>query len=377
MRVFIVGSTREIPEEQKRKMEDACRRLGGVFARGGHSLILGSDEPDTADTFVVDGADAEPDASPHEIYIYRRRSTYHRPFGDRRFSNVTLHLRDDFREQTAAHAKSIEDADVVLLIGGRQKTLAAGYVAHALDKPYLPILCFGGSAAELWTDFEARYRLCNINDGEFEAVKWKCDPHAVVACCEKLHEAFKRSRSKEIKEGDMTFAATVPEYVDTKSSAQGIRIFISHSSIDRNEASKLVDLLRSALNLCAREIRCSSVDGYRLPAGANVADQLRMEVHADVFIGLLSNQAMKSLWVNFELGARWGSGRPLIPLLTRGTQVSDLKHELGPIAGLNLLSTSQTNHLHQLIAELGKRLSITPEDAHVYKEKIDVISNAE
>ncbi len=377
MKVFIVGSTREIPEEKKREMEDACRSLGAVFARGGHTLILGSDSPHTADAFIVDGADAEPDASPHTIYVYRRRSTDHRPFSDRSFSNVTLHVRDDFREQTAAHAKSVQDADLVLLIGGHQKTLVAGYVAHALDKPYLPILCFGGSAAELWPDFEARYRLCKITDAEFEAVKWTCDPQAVVACCKKLHAAYKRPQNKELKGSYMTSAVTVPEQVDTKSPAQGIRMFISHSSKDRNEASKLIDLLRSALNLSAKEIRCSSVDGYRLPAGASVADQLRMEVHADVFVGFLSDQALGSPWVVFELGARWGSDRLLIPLLTRGTQASDLKDLLGPIEKLHALSASRASQLHQFIAEIGRRLAIKPEDASVYQEKIDAITKAE
>lgn len=194
MKVFIVGSMREISEDKQQEMGNACRNLGAVFARAGHSLILGSDAPDSADFSVVEGANTQSQASPHKVYVYRTRRTDHRPFGDQQLANVSLHVRDDFKEQTAAHVRSVLDSDVVLLIGGRQKTLAAGYVAHALDKPYLPIPCFGGSSAELWLDFEARYRFCKITDTEFEAVKWRCDGQAVLACCKKLHTAFRHPK---------------------------------------------------------------------------------------------------------------------------------------------------------------------------------------
>jgi hypothetical protein len=60
-----------------------------------------------------------------------------------------------------------------------------------------------------------------------------------------------------------------------------------------------------------------SIDGYRLPGGADTDIQLRQEVHeADAFIGVISSHSISSLYVAFELGARWGAGRPLIPLIT-------------------------------------------------------------
>ncbi len=93
-----------------------------------------------------------------------------------------------------------------------------------------------------------------------------------------------------------------------------IRLFISHSSRDSALVELLVAFLRAGLNLPASQIRCTSIDGYRLPVGVNTDEQLRREVHAaDVFVGIISSESLKSLYVAFELGARWGCWSPIDP----------------------------------------------------------------
>src|SRR5437762_5967682 len=88
-----------------------------------------------------------------------------------------------------------------------------------------------------------------------------------------------------------------------------LKLFISHSSDDSELARRVVVLVSTALNLPAVAIRCTSVDGHRLPAGANTNDQLRQEVHDSVaFIGIVSQSSIRSMYVLFELGARWGAG---------------------------------------------------------------------
>ncbi len=56
-----------------------------------------------------------------------------------------------------------------------------------------------------------------------------------------------------------------------------LKLFVSHSSEDTSIVEPLVELIRSGLNLNAEEIRCSSVDGYRLPGGADTDDLVRTE----------------------------------------------------------------------------------------------------
>jgi hypothetical protein len=50
-----------------------------------------------------------------------------------------------------------------------------------------------------------------------------------------------------------------------------VRVFISHASDDAELAGRLVQLLLAALNLQSSEIRCTSVEGHRLPSGADTS----------------------------------------------------------------------------------------------------------
>jgi len=123
-----------------------------------------------------------------------------------------------------------------------------------------------------------------------------------------------------------------------------LRLFVSHSAKDTAIAAALIELIRNALNLPASAIRCTSVDGYRLPGGTNTDDQLRKEtLAADAFIGLVSPHSMQSLYVAFELGARWGADNHLLPILVPGVDASVLD---GPLTGLNALSCDSAAQLH-------------------------------
>lgn len=150
-----------------------------------------------------------------------------------------------------------------------------------------------------------------------------------------------------------------------------LKLFVSHSSRDVEFVTQLVQLVRSALNLRAAEIRCTSVDGYRLPGGADTDEQVRLEVRdAEAFVGVISRASLESMYVAFELGARWGAGKHLLPVLAPGVDASMLG---GPLAGINALSCGNRAQLHQLITDLATRLKIEPEQASTYQEQIDKI----
>jgi lambda repressor-like predicted transcriptional regulator len=151
-----------------------------------------------------------------------------------------------------------------------------------------------------------------------------------------------------------------------------LKIFISHSSRDVALAKHLITLLRSALRLPTEEIRCTSVPGYNLPGGVETDEHIRQEVlTTPVFIGLITESGLASAYVLFELGARWGTKQPLIPLLAPGISPDILQ---GPISNINALSCGSPANLHQLVNQIARTLNIEAEPAAGYQDELDVVS---
>lgn len=149
-----------------------------------------------------------------------------------------------------------------------------------------------------------------------------------------------------------------------------VLVLISHSSRDKELAETLIDLLRSGLGLPASQIRCTSVDGYRLPAGVDTNERLRTEIKtAKSLIGLLTPNSLTSTYVLFELGARWGAGLSMIPLVA-GIAPEEMR---GPHSVLNALSCETEGQLIQLVEDIGKELDIRPESAAAYLPKVRAV----
>ena len=132
-----------------------------------------------------------------------------------------------------------------------------------------------------------------------------------------------------------------------------IAVFISHSGRDEEMAAALARLLEQALRLPRSAIRCTSVPGYKLPAGVELHDILRADVAgAPAFIGLFTPASLKSDYVLFETGARWGAGSPVLPLLAGGCSATDLPK---PLAGVISKQASDTGDVKQLLQEVGRQ----------------------
>jgi hypothetical protein len=151
-------------------------------------------------------------------------------------------------------------------------------------------------------------------------------------------------------------------------------LFISHSGQDAPIAKALITLFEKALKISARKIRCTSVDGYRLPAGADTNDVLRTEVFgAKLFIALLTPTSLASPYVLFELGARWGARRPLFPVLAGGATPAHLR---APLSGLNALSASVPDQVRQLVEDASAALSEALEPMASFSAEIDALVSA-
>lgn len=100
-----------------------------------------------------------------------------------------------------------------------------------------------------------------------------------------------------------------------------IKVFVSHSSKDKNLVEALVRLLNSTLKLDREEIRCSSLQPYKLPFGRSISTVIKEDLSSDrvVVIGVVTEDSLASNWVLFELGAAWVKDRITIPVLGPGT----------------------------------------------------------
>ncbi|MBN8459942.1 MAG: TIR domain-containing protein [Verrucomicrobia bacterium] len=151
-------------------------------------------------------------------------------------------------------------------------------------------------------------------------------------------------------------------------------VFISHSSADSRLAASLVSLLRLAFSLSANEIRCTSVEGYRLSVGADTDEQLRREVReSQVFLAVMTPASARSSYVLFELGARWGAKLPLYPVLGRGAGRELLA---GPLSGINALDIRRREQVYQLVEDVGRVLDCSPTSPSALEESVQSVINA-
>lgn len=155
---------------------------------------------------------------------------------------------------------------------------------------------------------------------------------------------------------------------------ESMKVFISHSSIDKDIAESFVSLLRLALPLSAKDIRCTSVDGYKLDAGTNSDEQLRREVfESEAFLALLSPKSIQSIYVMFEMGARWGAKRYLAPVMIAGLMPNMLK---APLSAIHAISASSERDIYQLIDTLSKKLGLEAEKPALYAKALKEFINA-
>ncbi len=148
-------------------------------------------------------------------------------------------------------------------------------------------------------------------------------------------------------------------------------IFISHSSTDAETAEALVELIIFALDIRVEKIRCTSLAGFGLVAGAHVYTRLRNEVYtAKSFIVLLTQDSLKSTYVSFEWGARLGAGLSLIPVMLSAADRSLLQD---PLKSYNAVCCDSDEELHQLMEDLAAALKVSCRSPAVYQKKVDAL----
>ena len=166
MKIAITGSWRPPANTKEREywklrdergFQQAARLLGAELARLGHRLVVATSGHHTADYWAVKGAAS----------VVGRSRTASLPVVDLLRSDAKafeepefqipgfFNLRSAPESETVAKLYQVQRADVVLAIGGADKTLEASIAAAASGKRVVPVGCFGGAAEQAVTIFEA------------------------------------------------------------------------------------------------------------------------------------------------------------------------------------------------------------------------------
>ncbi len=114
-----------------------------------------------------------------------------------------------------------------------------------------------------------------------------------------------------------------------------MRIFISHREVDAKIARALIDVLTVGIPINGDQILCTSAPGHKLRFGETIESQLKAEIQSKpVLIALLTRRALSSSWVTFELGAAWGLGVIIVPILGKNVAYSDVPAALKNYPGI-------------------------------------------
>lgn len=138
-----------------------------------------------------------------------------------------------------------------------------------------------------------------------------------------------------------------------------MKIFISHSHQDKQIAKAIVDYLLSALTINDEDIRCTSVPGHQLNFGKSIAELLKNDLNITLaLITLITEQSLQSKWVMFELGAAWGLGTNIFPILDPSLKIEDLPGPLVNLQCIEIKNSDASSRMSDLVKQLSTDLKI-------------------
>ena len=104
------------------------------------------------------------------------------------------------------------------------------------------------------------------------------------------------------------------------------RVFISHSSLDKDVVGPFVKML-SYIGLDRNRLFCSSIDGYGIPQRENIYDFLKREfTQKNTFVVMImSDNYYNSKPSLNEMGAAWAMSKEYVSILIKGFEFSQIE----------------------------------------------------
>lgn len=175
MKVLVSGSLRGLEkEEEKEELRAAGRELGKCLGAAGHTLVVGSDNQDDIDPFVVEGFLSGTKTSQVEVHLQKGAPKCYQ--GQ---ANITprWHRYDDWDVTVLEVVRY--NADAVIVIAGRKGVIQAGIAGWMLGRPTIPFGGFGGGAETVWdygSSDRQRFYFNALTDAEIDQLNGPWEP---------------------------------------------------------------------------------------------------------------------------------------------------------------------------------------------------------
>jgi len=158
------------------------------------------------------------------------------------------------------------------------------------------------------------------------------------------------------------------------------KVFISHSSQDKDYVSCLVDFLED-IGLTQEQLFCSSIPGYGIPLDEDIYDYLKQQFqeHNLHVILVLSDNYYQSVACMNEMGAAWILQNKYTTILLPGFEFKEVKGAINPRKiGLKLDSdlTEVKEKLGQLKDTLSQEFGLAPISDVRWERKRDAFISA-
>jgi TIR domain len=148
------------------------------------------------------------------------------------------------------------------------------------------------------------------------------------------------------------------------------KIFISHSSKDKEIVEELIELIE-LIGVSGKDIFCSSIHGYGIPLGDDFLERLKSELNDNAFvIFMLSQNFYDSPICLCEMGASWIKTNKHIPVLIPPFDYSKIKGVINNTQGFKI---DQPLEINQLKKELENAFNLTPIDFSKWEARRDKI----
>lgn len=128
------------------------------------------------------------------------------------------------------------------------------------------------------------------------------------------------------------------------------KIFISHSSKDKDMVIDFVDFLQKGMGFGRGDIFCTSYPNA-LPTGEEFIAKIKTElVGCEAAFLMITDNYLSSQFCMAELGAVWGLGKRIFPLLT----VDIEKMNRTPLLGMQMRLLNRKDHMEAVYDEFCK-----------------------